>query len=150
MTFTKEHIENLLQFNSEDSDCQANAEQWEVYELARMALASMTAEPVMYTVTFEGKIEEIGGDCQGFKREECQQYIEWLRDEDNQDGYAVAPLFTAPPAPVVPDEAIPQSIEILASTYAPRGVTYQWDKDECNAAADSWNACRAAMLKTNK
>lgn len=60
----------------------------------------------------------------------------------------IAPLYTAPPAPVsVPDEATPENIEILASTFAPRGVTYQWDRDECNAAADSWNACRAAMLQ---
>lgn len=56
-------------------------------------------------------------------------------------------LYTAPPAPIVPDEATPENIEILASTYAPRGITYQWDRDECNAAADSWNACRAAMLQ---
>lgn len=55
--------------------------------------------------------------------------------------------LTAPPAPVVPEEATPENIEILASTFAPRGVTYQWDRDECNAAADSWNACRAAMLQ---
>ena len=48
----------------------------------------------------------------------------------------------------VPDEATPENIEILASTFAPRGVTYQWDKDECNAATDSWNACRAAMLQS--
>lgn len=47
----------------------------------------------------------------------------------------------------MPDEATPENIEILASTFAPRGVTYQWDRDECNAAADSWNACRAAMLQ---
>jgi len=52
------------------------------------------------------------------------------------------------PAPVtVSDEATPDNIQMLASTYAPRGVTYQWDDDECNAAADSWNACRAAMLQ---
>ena len=50
------------------------------------------------------------------------------------------------PAPVsVPDEATPENIEILASTYAPSGITYQWDRDECNAAADSWNSCRAAL-----
>lgn len=55
--------------------------------------------------------------------------------------------LTAPPAPVVHDEATPENIAILASTFAPRGVTYQWDSDECNAAADSWNACRAAMLQ---
>ncbi|MCK7041352.1 hypothetical protein [Enterobacter roggenkampii] len=45
-TITKEHIANLLQFNSEGSDCQANAEQWEVHELARIALASLEAEAV--------------------------------------------------------------------------------------------------------
>ncbi|MCR1319985.1 hypothetical protein NR352_23965 [Enterobacter soli] len=45
-TITKERIANLLQFNSEGSDCQANAEQWEVHELARIALASLEAEPV--------------------------------------------------------------------------------------------------------
>ena len=45
-TITKEHIANLLQFNSEGSDCLANAEQWEVHELARIALASLEAEAV--------------------------------------------------------------------------------------------------------
>ena len=37
-TITKERVANLLQFNSEGSNCQANAEQWEVHELARIAL----------------------------------------------------------------------------------------------------------------
>ncbi|MEI9868909.1 DUF551 domain-containing protein [Enterobacter hormaechei] len=46
MTFTKERIANLLEFNSEGSDCQANAEQWEVHELARIALASLEADPI--------------------------------------------------------------------------------------------------------
>ena len=63
-------------------------------------------------------------------------------------GWSCQALYAAPPEPVaVPDEATPENIEILASTFAPRGVTYQWDRDECNAAADSWNACRAAMLQ---
>ena len=48
----------------------------------------------------------------------------------------------------VPDEATPDGIVMMASTYAPRGVTYFWDAAECNAAADSWNACRAAMLQS--
>lgn len=43
-TITRERIENLIEFNSEGSDCQANAEQWEVHELARIALASLEAE----------------------------------------------------------------------------------------------------------
>lgn len=47
-TITKERVANLLQFNLEGSDCQANAEQWEVHELARIALASLEAEPVAF------------------------------------------------------------------------------------------------------
>ncbi|WP_444878217.1 hypothetical protein [Citrobacter koseri] len=50
------------------------------------------------------------------------------------------------PTPVVPEEATPKNIEMLASARV-RNVTFQWDEDERNAAADSWNACRAAMLK---
>lgn len=46
MTFTKEQLQNLIEFNSSDSDGQANAESWEVHKLAEMALAGMEAEPV--------------------------------------------------------------------------------------------------------
>ncbi|MDK1113648.1 hypothetical protein QMS76_04000 [Cronobacter sakazakii] len=67
-------------------------------------------------------------------------------DEVKENGNICRVLYTAPPAPVVPEEATPDNIDILASIYAPRGVTYQWDIDERNAAADSWNACRGAML----
>ncbi|WP_316376626.1 hypothetical protein [Enterobacter hormaechei] len=80
--------------------------------------------------------------------------IEDWRENDvcpkcNHHPMGKTPLYTAPPALVsVPDEATAENIEILASTFAPRGVTYQWDRDECNAAADSWNACRAAMLQS--
>ncbi|MEC5321591.1 hypothetical protein VSX61_22145 [Brenneria populi subsp. brevivirga] len=58
------------------------------------------------------------------------------------------PLPTASQPPVVPDEATPDSIEILASIRPPRCVAYQWDEDQRNAAADAWNACRAAMLQS--
>ncbi len=49
-------------------------------------------------------------------------------------------------APVVPEEANPDSIEILASARRRDHAVFQWDEDQRNAAADSWNACRAAML----
>lgn len=89
----------------------------------RIALASLEAEPVGT-----------------FRKGPCGYSPSFHED--------AVPLYTSPPAPVsVPDEATPENIEILASTFAPRGVTYQWDKDECNAAADSWNAGRAAMLQ---
>ncbi len=55
--------------------------------------------------------------------------------------------ITAPPVPVVPEEATPGSIEILASIRPPHGVAYQWDEEQRHAAADAWNACRGAMLQ---
>jgi len=170
MTLTKEWLQQTIAELEEERDAipeAVNEDAAMALAAMKLALASMTAEPVMYTVTFEGKIEEIGGDCQGFKREECQQYIEWLRDEDNQDGYAVTPLFTAPPAPVVQDviaeirvgrlptmnqDDYPglgdwwvqlrigeDSDEVLARVY---GATPQ----EANGRAETL-ACRAAMLQ---
>lgn len=50
-------------------------------------------------------------------------------------------------APVVPEEATPDTIEILASARRRDQAVFQWDEDQRNAAADSWNACRAAMLQ---
>lgn len=90
-TITKERIANLLQFNSEGSDCQANAEQWEVHELARIALASLEAEPVAYA------------DPQAFRNFQAGVASrEWMWA--NPDA-GLIPLHTAPPAPVyVPDE----------------------------------------------
>ncbi|ELS5415959.1 hypothetical protein R5N14_001032 [Citrobacter freundii] len=74
-TITKERIANLLQFNSEGSNCQANAEQWEVHELARIALASLEAVPVGT-----------------FKKGPCGYHPSFHED--------AVPLYTAPPAPV--------------------------------------------------
>lgn len=50
----------------------------------------------------------------------------------------------------VPEEATPDSIEILASARRRDLAVFQWDEDQRNAAADSWNACRAAMLQELK
>ncbi|HCU2494556.1 TPA: DUF551 domain-containing protein [Klebsiella pneumoniae] len=55
-------------------------------------------------------------------------------------------VLIAQPAPVVPEEATPDSIEILASARRRDHAVFQWNEDQRNAAADSWNACRAAML----
>lgn len=65
-------------------------------------------------------------------------------------GSGDAPFYRhAQPAQVVPEEATPDSIEILASGRCRDHVVYQWDEDQRNAAADSWNACRAAMLEAD-
>lgn len=106
-----------------------------VLSALRIALASIEAE----AVGFIARHKETG---------KFGSYLHPKADWFKNDEYEVLNAYTAPPAPVsVPDEATPENIEILASTFAPRGVTYQWDRDECNAAADSWNACRAARLQ---
>lgn len=119
-------------------DCEGNKNCDVVKELARIALASLEAEPVCY-LTWH----------QGFRApDDCEEYVVEAKPGDKScDGSPAFPVYTVQLAPVVPEEATPENIAILASTFAPRGVTYQWDRDECNAAADSWNACRAAMLQ---
>ncbi|EPL3985463.1 hypothetical protein M5Q85_001607 [Citrobacter freundii] len=116
-TITKERIANLIEFNSEGSDCQANAEQWEVHELARIALTSLEAEPVADVVAWSSQNEERTCDVR-------------LRRHDIKPGI----LYTAPPAPVVPDEMYWQDAPVEGSTRAA-------------AYATGWNACRAAMLQ---
>ncbi|MFB4544530.1 hypothetical protein ACE3I6_07245 [Enterobacter hormaechei subsp. hormaechei] len=83
-TITKERIANLLQFNSEGSNCQANAEQWEVHELARIALASLEAEPVAWIS--ERNLKNLG-----------KSYSVYVKHEPVM--VRPIPLYTAPPAP---------------------------------------------------
>jgi len=99
-------------------------------EIAMVALMTPEPEPVADVVAWSSPSEERTCD------------IRWRR-HDVKPG----PLYTAPPAPVVPEEATPGSIEILASIRPPHGVAYQWDEKQRHAAADAWNACRAAMLQ---
>lgn len=50
----------------------------------------------------------------------------------------------------VPEEATPDTIEIIASIRPPHGVAFQLDKADCKLAADIWNACRGAMLQLSE
>ncbi|MCS4382714.1 DUF551 domain-containing protein [Klebsiella pneumoniae] len=97
-------------------------------QLAELALAAMDSEPVAWRW-------RSGPD----KR--------WHLASRGDLAGEVEPLYRhAQPAPVVPEEATPDSIEILASAKRRDRAVFQWDEDQRNAAADSWNACRAAML----
>ncbi len=126
MTLTKARIDNLLQFNSEGSDCQANAEQWEVYELACMALVSLEAEPV--------------GE---FYHEARWGWYE-ISEGDSVPERARIPLYRVPPAPVF----VPISFEEWS-----RKCDLQiqlCDPQFREKAQYIWNSACAAMLKTNK
>ncbi|EHH5058654.1 DUF551 domain-containing protein [Escherichia coli] len=50
----------------------------------------------------------------------------------------------APPAPVVPEEATPENVEMLSGYVS----TYKLTDSERDIAAERWNACRAAMLQS--
>lgn len=86
-TITKERVTNLLQFNSEGSDYQANAEQWEVHELARIALASLEAEHAGFIVK-----HKITGKFGSWLHSKA----DWFRSDE----YEVLSAYTAPPATV--------------------------------------------------
>ena len=98
-------------------------------ELARMALAAMDSEPVAEVLS-----NRPGNDTSTIDR---------ALPVGTQ-------LYRHAQQPVVPEEATSDSIEILASARRRDHAVFQWDEDQRNAAADSWNACRAAMLNGGK
>ena len=110
--------------------------------LARMALAAMDSEPVALQPELAKVIYHFRDWNEGFpvERFKADYVISWM----------LANYPPAQPAPVVPEEATPDSIEILASARRRDHAVFQWDEDQRNAAADSWNAFRAAMLQELK
>ncbi|HBQ6314927.1 TPA: DUF551 domain-containing protein, partial [Klebsiella pneumoniae] len=111
-------------------------------ELARMALATMDSDPVGWTDEQELRDVEKDGCGYLFKANPITLHADPRR---------VILLYRhAQPAPVVPEEATPDSIEILASARRRDHAVFQWDEDQRNAAADSWNAFRAAMRQELK
>lgn len=103
------------------------------------AIAAMNANPVAwrYRYVHTPKTEEHGSPFRS----------EWkLCDSEDEcnpsDCFERQPLYTAPPAPVVPAEIEPdyEVIKAILPTANP-------DEYACCIAADMWNACRAAMLQ---
>ncbi|EOF5167085.1 hypothetical protein ACK1DB_004455 [Salmonella enterica] len=92
-------------------------------ELARIALASLEAEPIGYMNCFTGRVfsldEQPGADT---------------------DTAVYEPVYAAPPAPVVPEEMpkglAGQIVSLLAHNIGDKFL-----------AQKIWNACRAAMLQ---
>ncbi|ELE43455.1 hypothetical protein A1U5_02967 [Escherichia coli KTE66] len=121
ITITKERLLTIKQWRETygpGSNVVLPAEEAE--ELARIALASLEAEPVAYI----------------FKHPAGKLF--WaLTDESNKEQPDVIPVYADSPAPVVPDE--------IDVNDVPRAVTYFKTHRDCYA--DGWNACRAAMLQ---
>ncbi|ENI7699304.1 Eaa protein [Salmonella enterica] len=115
MTITKERIELFVK-----SPLENGLTRGEQMELARIALASLEAEPVAYMCKDGDDVEYNGHD-------------------EFSGGSKGVPLYAAPPAPVVPEEITDESTE-------QRLMGRRWAHSFCAG----WNACRAAMLSGGK
>lgn len=113
-TITKERIELFIKNPLENGLTRG-----EQMELARIALASLEAEPVAYI----------------FKHPAGKLF--WaLTDESNKEQADVIPVYAAPPVPVVPEEkTMPNPLKM-----------YAVDAVAAIAEVRGWNSCRAAML----
>ncbi|EEV5747478.1 DUF551 domain-containing protein [Escherichia coli] len=93
----------------------------EAEELARIALASLAAEPVAKIIAHY----PLGVDAGK------QKFVQAIRELPDFGGY----LFAAPPAPIVPEEMYWQDAPVEGSSKAA-------------AYATGWNDCREAMLQS--
>lgn len=113
-TITKEFTKEQLQQIIETDHVQCG----EASSLARIALASLEAEPVAWLLSGGGAKNHVSFDS-------GNAYADPLRE--------VTPLYTAPPAPV----SVPDAME----------MDDDFDSAFEHGKAVGWNACRAAMLQ---
>lgn len=116
-------IERIEQYANDPRMCNVNDE---IRQIARLALASLTAEPVAWIV------HSRGGD-------QLTTDANYVANAEGMGGIHSTPVYAAPPAPVsVPDE--------VTAEDCPAFVKYDVvDADE--AWARGFNVCRAAMLQ---
>lgn len=116
--------------------------------------AQQPVESGEYGDPYQGAREDLAiWKRRALEAEESVRRLEQINDhlvKEAQGESRMGEPVIAQPAPVVPEEATPDSIEILASARRRDHAVFQWDEDQRNAAADSWNAFRAAMLQELK
>lgn len=117
----------------------------EQMELARIALASLEAEAVMFCISGQNVDSE---EHVSTSKAVVDAWVEEWNQVDGSPGeplYKTMPLYyhAALPAPVVPEEATPENVEMLSGYVS----TYKLTDSERDIAAEIWNACRAAMLQ---
>ncbi|EHT5252974.1 DUF551 domain-containing protein, partial [Escherichia coli] len=130
-TITKERLLTIKQWRETygpGSNVVLPAEEAE--ELARIALVSLEAEPVTKIIAHYPLGVDVGK----------QKFVQAIGELPDFGGY----LFSAPPAPGVPEEATPENVEMLSGYVS----TYKLTDSERDIAAEIWNACRTAMLQS--
>ncbi|EFA4180664.1 DUF551 domain-containing protein [Escherichia coli O43:H14] len=128
-TITKERIELFIK-----SPPKNGLTRGEQMELARIALASLEAEPVAWKATFTQIDHEYNTFTAMYSdKAEAER---WVRLHKVGDFRAdITPLYTAKPVPVVPGEIADDLMEKLPKSDA-------WANGFCGG----WNSCRAVML----
>ena len=128
-TITKERIELFIK-----SPLKNGLTRGEQMELARIALASLEAEPVAWKATFTQIDHEYNTFTAMYSdKAEAER---WVRLHKVGDFRAdITPLYTAKPVPVVPGEIADDLMEKLPKSDA-------WANGFCGG----WNSCRAVML----
>lgn len=116
ITITKERIELFIKNPLENGLTRG-----EQMELARIALASLEAEPVAKIIAHYPLGVDVGK----------QKFVQAIRELPDFGGY----LFAAPPAPIVPEEMYWQDAPVEGSSKAA-------------AYATGWNDCREAMFQS--
>ncbi|ELB8677688.1 DUF551 domain-containing protein [Escherichia coli] len=132
-TITKERLLTIKQWRETygpGSNVVLPAEEAE--ELARIALASLEAEPIGFRCR---RNDNLGDWSYVYHREP---------DDFERKHLVIEGICAAPPAPVVPEEATPENVEMLSGYVS----TYKLTDSERDIAAEIWNACRAAMLQS--
>ncbi|EIB0704030.1 DUF551 domain-containing protein [Escherichia coli] len=133
ITITKERLLTIKQWRETygpGSNVVLPAEEAE--ELARIALASLEAEPIGFRCR---RNDNLGDWSYVYHREP---------DDFERKHLVIEGIYAAPPAPVVPEEATPENVEMLSGYVS----TYKLTDSERDIAAEIWNACRAAMLQS--
>ncbi|HCB4191403.1 TPA: hypothetical protein MY504_004341 [Escherichia coli] len=123
ITITKERLLTIKQWRETygpGSNVVLPAEEAE--ELARIALASLEAEPIGFRCR---RNDNLGDWSYVYHREP---------DDFERKHLVIEGIYAAPPAPVVPEEMYWQDAPVEGSSKAA-------------AYATGWNACRAAMLQ---
>lgn len=124
----REKVKSLEFAVTQTAFADSRAELEEELELARIALASLEAEPVAWLLSGGGAKNHVSFDS-------GNAYADPLRE--------VTPLYTAPPAPVALPSGYSDFEEIWSSSTHP----LTQDDEMKDFAWDIWNACRAAMLQ---
>ncbi|ENL7186486.1 DUF551 domain-containing protein [Escherichia coli] len=132
-TITKERLLTIKQWRETygpGSNVVLPAEEAE--ELARIALAALEVEPIGFRCR---RNDNLGDWSYVYHREP---------DDFERKHLVIEGIYAAHPAPVVPEEATPENVEMLSGYVS----TYKLTDSERDIAAEIWNACRAAMLQS--